>query len=240
MTKGSFKRFGAAVLASMTLMTGIVGNAAEPVDIPPVSEQPAAEGFEVVSNQNLPSEAGAAVYAQAMLDAYIRLDPTVAVEQGYISSQQWAENYKTQFENLKKELPYMPDEALNKFLDAAMNIVSKTNYMAGATRQLEDGSFEVTILYEQMIIDEDEMVDRFLENMMEWEASLPMELSDIAEEDIILGLATIMTNVLNLYCEFPVYAEPATTTIIVTYKDGNYQIANSSYDEIASLVFAFI
>lgn len=226
MGKNGFKRFGAAVLASMALMTGMVGNAAE--------------SFEVVSDQNLPSEAGAAVYAQAMLDAYIRLDPTVAVEQGYISPQQWAENYKTQLEDLKKNFPYMPDEALNKFLDAAMNIVSKTNYMAGATRQLEDGSFEVTILYEQMVIDEDEMIGRFVENMTEWEASLPMGLSDIAEEDIILALSTIMANVLNLYCEFPVYAEPATTTIIVAYKGGNYQIDNSSYDEIASLVFAII
>ena len=240
MTRSGFKRFGAAVLASMTLMSGVVGNAAEPVDMPPVSEQSTAESSEVVSNQNLPSEAGAAVYAQAMLDAYIKLDPTTAVEQGYISAQQWAENYKTQLEDLKNEFPYMPDEALNKFIDSAMNIVSKTNYIAGATRQLEDGSFEVTILYEQMVIDEDEMVGRFLENMMVWEDSLPVDISDISEEDILSGLATIMTNVLNLYCEFPVYTEPTTTTVIVTYKDGNYQIADSSYDEIASLVLAFI
>ena len=259
--KKQMKLFSAAVVTSVILMSGMVTYAAEdktdqtvvveptntevtdipaqtaPVDMTTQTDTVTVEptqASEPATPIEMPTEAGAAVYTQVMLDAYIKMDPTSANALGYMSTQTWKDSFTSSFEQLYTEIEEsfpMSDEALNELINASLNMLSRTRYMAGATRQLEDGTYEVMVAYEQMQVFS-MFWDRYVEALVTLEQGEPRDEEKALSEWIIIA-----ADILNQCCEEAVYAEPMTTTILIQYVDGQYQISEEQINEFSRLLY---
>lgn len=229
MKKGKMRVF-AAVLSCACMLSGMVVHAEE-------GQPPQAEVLEA-GGPVAPTEADAAVFVQAMLDLAVKQDPSVAVQLGYLSQDEWVLELTGTIDELRAAYSEMgiSQEALDRMIEACMNMLSKTRYVAGETRRLEDGcSFEVTVTYEQLHVFES-FWERYAAVIDEWEASL-LRSGNISYEDIYSQAIVLVSALIDQSCAEATYGEPATTTFIAVYQDGKFVMDPAQFEGFTKCLY---
>lgn len=229
MKKGRSKML-LAVLSCACLLSGTVA-CAEEVQTPPM-EQPSEMGAVV------PTEADAAVFVQAVLDLVVKQDPTAAASLGYITEEEWSQEFSAHIAELCSAYSEMSvsQEAMEKLIATSMNMLAQTRYMAGATRRLEDGcSFEVTVTYEQMHVF-DKFWDKYAVVLAAWESSL-QTADAISYDDIFSQAFVLVAGILDQCCAEATYGEPTTVTFTVVWQDGRFVMDTEAVTAFSKLLY---
>ncbi|MDE6219851.1 MAG: hypothetical protein K2G51_05375 [Lachnospiraceae bacterium] len=233
------KRCTAAVIAISVLSTGLMANAA--------GSDPAAQVYSD-SEWDLPALDGEQIpydqYLSALLDVYYRNDSQAFVALGLGTAEDAALLYN---EMLDSELLSMEIEAilgiecpevLENDLRALMaQMLGSVRYAVTGCELQADGTYEITIIYEQMII---------FKPLMELYMAVVIDLyttwfedyvSAPSEEDMMIQILAALCSSLRACLENVTYAEPAITTVSIEPHNGVYLPNMEDIASLESLLF---
>ncbi|MDE5825673.1 MAG: hypothetical protein K2H91_13450 [Lachnospiraceae bacterium] len=244
-----FKKCAAAVIAVSVLSMGLMSNAAESsaavrTDNPNTSVQkvhddsqpgmPAPTEIEVPYDQ----------YLSALLDVYYRNDSQAFVALGLGTAEEATAFYNEIFdmELLSMELESFlgmecPEEIENDLRTLMMQLLGGARYAVTGCEQQPDGSYEVTIIYEKMIV---------FNPLMELYMAIVTDLSQTwfadyasmpSEEDMMVQLLAALCSSLRVCLDNVTYAEPAITTVSIELQDGTYLPNMADIANLESLLF---
>lgn len=184
----------------------------------------------------------AAGYTKALLDNSYKNDSTAFVEMKIGTAEEAAQLYE---EGLDTELQAMADGAgidtsdLEGFREIFAKLLAGAKYTVGEAVEQKDGSFVVTITYEQM-----QVFGPAMENYMESITAMTEEWMSVTSEEelpteeemyaaIFDELKVCMTDAV----ANATYAEPATTTVRIELIDNVYQPNQEDIFKLESLIF---
>lgn len=166
----------------------------------------------------------AAGYTKALLDNSYKNDSAAFVEMGIGTEEEAAESYE---QTLNAEMEGMlasvdlTEEQMEEYRDLFAQILAGTKYTVGEAEEQEDGSFIVTISYEQMNIFVPTMTDyfaRLTEVTNEWMTSETVP----TEEEMYAVVLDYLKESFEAALENVTYDEPAETTMRIELVDDVY------------------
>ncbi|MDE6054239.1 MAG: hypothetical protein K2G55_10850 [Lachnospiraceae bacterium] len=244
------KKYAAAVMAVSVLSMGLVSNAAESsaavrTDNPNTSVQKVHDD----SQPGMPAPTEIVIvsydqYLSALLDVYYRNDSRAFVALGLGTAEEATAFYNEilDTELLSMELESFlgmecPEEIENDFRALMMQLLGGARYAVTGCEQQPDGSYEVTIIYEKMIV---------FNPLMELYMAIVTDLSQTwfadyasmpSEEDMMVQLLAALCSSLRVCLDNVTYAEPAITTVSIELQDGTYLPNMSDIANLESLLF---
>lgn len=236
-----FKKCAALVIAVSVLSTGLTANAAQNSSVHAVQQAygdsewlwPAPAETQVPYDQ----------YLSALLDVLYRNDSQAFVALGLGTAEDAAQIYSDNLdieyfsEDLAESLGVQFPEALENDLLAHMaRLIGSARYAVAGCELQADGTYEVTVIYEQLQIFQPLMkIYRTVLSDM-----ITAWLSDYAsypgDEEMTIQVLAAFCSSLKVCLDNPVYAEPALTTVTIEPYDGAY-IPNT--DDIYTLELLF-
>ena len=226
------KRCAAAVIAISVLSTGLMANAAES---DAVSQTAYSDSVPDLSGEQIPYDQ----YLSALLDVYFRNDSRAFVALGLGTAEDAALFYNEVLDSellsieIESILGIECPEVLENELRALMaQLLGSARYAVTGCELQADGTYEVTIIYEQAIIFQPLMelyMAVFLDLYTTWfedYASAP------SEEDMMIQILAALCSSLRVCLENVTYAEPAITTVSIEPQNGIYL---PNIDDIANL-----
>lgn len=226
------KRCAAAVIAISVLSTGLMANAAES---DAVSQTAYSDSMPDLSGEQIPYDQ----YLSALLDVYFRNDSQAFVALGLGTAEDAALFYNKVLDSellsieIESILGIECPEVLENELRALMaQLLGSARYAVTGCELQADGTYEVTIIYEQAIIFQPLMelyMAVFLDLYTTWfedYASAP------SEEDMMIQILAALCSSLRVCLENVTYAEPAITTVSIEPQNGIYL---PNIDDIANL-----
>ena len=163
-------------------------------------------------------------YTKALLDNSYKNDSTAFVEMGIGTEEEAIESYE---QTLDAEMESMlasidlTEEQMEGYRDLFAQILAGTKYTVGEAEEQEDGSFIVTVSYEQMTVFVPTMTDyftRLTEVTNEWMASGTVP----TEEEMYAIILDYLKESFEIALENVTYDEPAETTIRIELVDDVY------------------
>lgn len=163
-------------------------------------------------------------YTKALLDNSYKNDSTAFVEMGIGTEEEAIESYE---QTLDAEMESMlasidlTEEQMEGYRDLFAQILAGTKYTVGEAEEQEDGSFIVTVSYEQMNVFVPTMTDyftRLTEVTNEWMASGTVP----TEEEMYAIILDYLKESFEIALENVTYDEPAETTIRIELVDDVY------------------
>lgn len=185
----------------------------------------------------------ASAYLQALLDNSYKNDSAAIVEQGIATAEEAAALYE---EGIEAEMASIAgtagvsDEQADIFKDVIVDMLAGAKYTVGEAEKQDDGSYVVTVTYEQMNIfgPSTETYMTEIEAMVtEWtEAALAGE--DVPSEDeMITEMLEVYEEILADTLANVTYAEPQTTTVRIELNDRVYQPNTSDIEQLNYLLY---
>jgi len=185
----------------------------------------------------------ASAYLQAILDNSYKNDSTALVEMGIGTAEEAATIYE---QGLDAEMEAMtssagiPENRLDGMRDIMADMLAAAKYTVGEAEAQDDGSYVVTVTYEQMNVFGPTMDNYMAEAeslIAEWtEAALAGE--DIgSEEEIMDEVFGLFGEVLSDAVANATYEAPQTTTVRVEKVDNIYQPNTEDLTNLEYLLF---
>lgn len=185
----------------------------------------------------------ASAYLQALLDNSYKNDSTALVELGIGTEEEAAAIYE---QGLDAEMEAMtasagiPEDQLDGMRDIMADMLAAAKYTVGEAEAQDDGSYVVTVTYEQMNVFGPTMDNYMAEAetlIAEWtEAALAGE--DIgSEEEIMEEVFGLFGTVLSDAIANATYETPQTTTVRIEKVDNAYQPNTEDLTNLEYLLF---
>lgn len=238
------KRCAATVMAVSVLSMGLVTNAAQsstvirednPNGVAQKVYGDSESVFPFPNGEQIPCDQ----YLSALLDFYYRNDPQAFVALGLGTAEEAAAYYNEAFdiELLSTELESFlgiecPEILENELRTLMLRLMGSARYAVTGCELQPDGTYEVTVIYEQMII---------FNPLMELYMAVVTDLAQTwvadyasapSEEDMMIQLLAALCSSLNVCLDNVTYAEPAITTVSFVPQGGVYL---PDMDDIADL-----
>ncbi|MDE7029501.1 MAG: hypothetical protein K2P63_05900 [Lachnospiraceae bacterium] len=231
----------ACILTAGTLSAGLTAKAEQ--DAPAAGTQQAGE--ESRWRFPAPAEAQASYdqYLGALLDFLYRNDPQAFVALGLGTAEEAAELYNRELgldafcKGFTSSLGIdLPEALINDLKMLMIRIISSARYAVSGCELQADGTYEVTVIYEQLQVFAPTMElfeAVFTELTESWYASPD---SYPGNEDMMIQIIAALFSSLRVCLDNPVYAAPALTTVTIEPSGGAY-IPNP--EDLASLEALF-
>ncbi len=185
----------------------------------------------------------ASAYLQALLDNSYKNDSTALVELGLATAEEAAEIYEEGLDagmQVVTAAAGIPEEQLSDIRDVMVDMLAGAKYTVGEAEAQDDGSYVVTVTYEQMNVF-GPAIDNYMAEaetlIAEWtEAALAGE--DIgSEEEIMEEVFALFGTVFSDAIANATYDEPQTTTVRIENVDNTYQPNEEDILNLENLLF---
>lgn len=243
------KRCAATVMAVSVLSMGLVSNAAQssavmPKDSPDNVAQKVYGDSEPVFPFPNGEQISCDQYLSALLDFYYRNDPQAVIALGFCTAEEAAAYYSEAFDMdfLSSELDSFlgvecPEALENELRTLMLRLTGGAHYAVTGCELQPDGTYEVTVICEQMIIFNPmmELYTAVVTDLVQtWAAD---SASAPSEEDMMIQLLAALCSSLNVCLDNVTYAEPALTTVSFEPQDGVYIPDTGDIDDLENLLF---
>lgn len=246
MKNNILKQCVAAILAVCVLSTGITVSAAQSAPNP---DSIAQSLYGDVNDPAVPTPPGAASvpydqYLGALLDVFYRNDSRAFVALGLGTAEEAALLYNSVLDSelISLELDNFigmecPESLENDFRTAMMQMLGGARYAVAGCELQADGTYQVTIVYEQMIIFEPLMnlyIVIVTDMATKWfDGSVPFP----SDEEMMIQLLAALYSSLNVCLQNVTYAPPALTTVSIEPVDGAYYPNLDDISRLQALLF---
>lgn len=236
-----FRKCAATVIAVSMLSMNLTAAAAEPAPVLPKDPSDSA------AQTSLPAPDGEQVpcdqYLSALLDYYYRSDPQAFVTLGLGTAEEAAAFFNDLSDTdysaiLEAELGIeLPEPIGNELQNLMTQLMASTRYAVTGYELQPDGTCEVTVIYEQLIIFRPlmELYTAVVTDLVQtWLAGYDSIPDD---EDLMIQLTAAYSSSLRVCLENATYAEPAITTVTLEPYGGIYLPDPDDFDGLESLLF---
>ncbi len=183
----------------------------------------------------------ASAYLKALLDNSYKNDSTEFVAQKIGTKEEAEELYQ---QGIDAELSAatsdvtLSDELLAGFEETFQNIFQKVKYTVKDAKKQSDGSYVVTVEYEQLEIFA-AVMENYQAEVEQWSAQMTEDVKNgqavPSDEEIYEELYKILKADLDSALENPSYAEKATTTVTIELNDNTYTPKEADLIKLESL-----
>lgn len=250
MKNNFLKQCAAAVMAVCILSTGITASAAEAVAAGKNAPDSVTQSlYGDVNDPAVPTPPGAASvpydqYLSALLDVFYRNDSRAFVALGLGTAEEATLLYNTVLDSelLSIELDEFlgmecPESLENDFRTVMAQMLGGARYAVASCEPQADGTYQVTIVYEQMIIFEP-LMNLYLvivtDMATKWFESYDSFPSD---EEMMVQLLAALCSCLNVCLQNVTYAPPALTTVSIEPVGDGYYPNLDDISRLQSLLF---
>lgn len=181
----------------------------------------------------------ASAYTKALLDNSYKNDSTDFVDLKIGTAEEAAELYEQGLDNEINTMTSMvdlSDELLAEYREVYASIYANVRYTVGEAEKQDDGSYVVSVTYEQMQIfgpSVEAYTNEVTELINEW-----TESGEIPDTDEIYEQSfTILKDCLKENLDTVTYAEPQTTTIRIELNDNVYSPNQDDLVKLESVLF---
>ncbi|MCM1183666.1 MAG: hypothetical protein NC337_09855 [Roseburia sp.] len=231
-----FKRCAAAVLAVSVLSMEIIAGAAESGSVTygnnpaGIAQQTCADAGQTLSGASETVPVPYDLYLSALLDVWYRNDSRAFVALGMGTEEEAAMIYNAVLDSefLSMDLDAFlgtecPEAIENEFRVLMTQLMGGTRYAVAGCEPQDDGTYTITVVYEQMVIFEP-LMNLYLAIVLDmaetWSSSDYNSFP--TDEEMMIQLLAALCSSMRVCLENVTYAPPALTTLSVNPQGGNY------------------
>lgn len=200
-------------------------------------------GTDSTANTKQVNEADVAAYVKAMLDLSYKNDSSGYVTLGLGSEEEATELYETGIDLEMLEFYFTSgatEEQSNGVREKLCEILAKARYTVGEVKKQNDGSYEVTIAYEQLnvFVPAVETYSVKAKNMVDrWDAAAATGRETPAGDEMYGQLISTFVDCLTESLATATYDAPLNTTVRVRVSGGEYLTSDEDFAKLEYVLF---
>lgn len=182
----------------------------------------------------------AAAYTKALLDNSYKNDSTDFVSMKLGTAEEAADLYE---QGLDSEVDAMlaaagnvSDAQAQEFRKVFADILAGARYTVGEAEKQDDGSFVVTVTYEQMQVFGPAM-EQYMDDINNWVAEIQATGNIPSDDEMMETIVDMLKDSLVDALPNATYADPATTTIRIELNNNEYSPNENDIYNLESLLF---
>lgn len=186
----------------------------------------------------------ASAYLKALLDNSYKNDSSQLVSMKIATAEEAAEIYEegldAEVNEIVSAVGSLSNDQIEEYRKVFADVLAGAKYTVGEAEKQDDGSFVVTVTYEQMNVFEPAMVaymDAVIAQSTEWQTALENGEAVPSEDEMMEWIAMALKDCIAESLKSVTYDEPQTATVKISIKDNVWTPSTSDLANLEEVFF---